>query len=226
MPDPAYGIRFRRARRARHLTQVAVAEALGVSQSYIAQLEGGRSYPSSALAKKISKLLRADLAVDSDAAVHEAHLAQPTELFGTAVQAAERFRRRSRPLLPIVGAPIPGDPERMLIDGQPHGSVFAPPLLENVAGAQALYVHGRSMEPRYYPGELIYIDPRRRPNPGDFVLTLVREPHYSAPIGYVRRYLGEQPGKVRLGTLNPQRDYFIGRDDLVSLHTIVGSGLL
>jgi phage repressor protein C with HTH and peptisase S24 domain len=104
--------------------------------------------------------------------------------------------------------------------------VFAPPQLENVPGAQALYVRGRSMEPRYYPGELIYVDPRRRPNPGDFVLVLVREPNYSAPIGYVRQYLGERSGKVRLSTLSPKREHLIGRDDLAGIRTIVGSGLL
>lgn len=225
MPDPTYGIRLRQARRARQLTQVALAEALEVSQSYVAQLEGGRSYPSPALAAKISKVLGADLALESDPrAVHT--LALPPEVFSHAGKAGGRSRSGSRPQLPIVGAPIPGDPERTLIDGHPYGSVFAPPLLENVAGAKALYVRGRSMEPRYYPGELIYIDPRRRPNPGDFVLALVREPKYSTPVGYVRQYLGEQSGKIRLGTLSPRRDYLISRDDVVSFHTIVGTGLL
>jgi transcriptional regulator with XRE-family HTH domain len=225
MPIPAYGVRFRQARLARQLTQVAVAKALRVSQSYIAQLEGGRTYPSAALAAKISKVLGAHLKVEGDpGAVH--HLGQPAELFGPGVTAGRRPRTAGRPRLPIVGAPIPGDQERTIVDGQPYGSVFAPPQLENVPGAQALYVRGRSMEPRYFPGELIYVDPRRRPNPGDFVLVLVREPNYSAPIGYVRRYLGERSGKVRLSTLSPKREHLIGRDDLVGIRAIVGSGLL
>jgi transcriptional regulator with XRE-family HTH domain len=165
MHNWAYGHEFRQARRAKQLTQVAVAKALGVSQSYIAQLEGGRSYPSAALAAKISKVLGVDLKVDDDTgAVHEAHFAQPAELFGPGVTAGRRPRTAERPRLPIVGAPIPGDQERTIVDGQPYGSVFAPPQLENVPGAQALYVRGRSMEPRYYPGELIYVDPRRRPD--------------------------------------------------------------
>lgn len=227
MPHSLYGVRFREARHARQLTQVAVAEALGVSQSYIAQLEGGRSYPSPSLAAKISKVLGVDLDGEGDlGAVYEAQLAQPAERFGVAGSAGRRPRSAERPRLPIVGAPIPGDAERMILDGQPHGSVPAPPQLENVPGAQALYVRGRSMEPRYYAGELIYLDPRRRPNPGDFILVVVREPQYSAPIGYVRQYLGEQSGKIRLGTLSPKRTHLIGRNDVIIIQSIVGSGLL
>jgi transcriptional regulator with XRE-family HTH domain len=225
MPIPAYGVRFRQARLARQLTQVAVAKALRVSQSYIAQLEGGRSYPSAALAAKIAKVLGADLKVEGDTgAVH--HLEHPAELFGHGVTAGRRPKTAERPRLPIVGAAIPGDQERIILDSQPHGSVAAPPQLENVPGAQALYVRGRSMEPRYFPGELIYVDPRRRPNPGDFVLVLVHEANYSAPIGYVRQYLGERSGKVRLVTFSPKREHLVSQDDLVSIHTIVGSGLL
>ena len=82
------------------------------------------------------------------------------------------------------------------------------------------------MEPRYYPGELVYINPARPPNPGDFVLVLVREPQFAAPIGYVRQYLGEDARPVRLATLNPKHDHTVDRKVVVSIATIVGSGLL
>jgi phage repressor protein C with HTH and peptisase S24 domain len=153
-------------------------------------------------------------------------LAEPDDLLGLAFTAAHDPGTAERPRLPVVGAAIPGDEDRMIIDGEPHGSVLAPPQLENVPGAHALYVRGRSMEPRYFSGELVYVDPQRRPNPGDFVLAVVREPNYSAPVGYVRRYLGERTGEFRLGTLQPKREYLIGRDALVRMHPIVGSSLL
>lgn len=225
MIRPGYGFAFRRARQQRGLTQAAAAKRLGVSQGFVAQIENGRSYPSPALVAKISELLGLDLEGNTGA-IHEAHVVEPTELFDPFITAGQEPRTAERPRLPIVGATLPGDSERVIVDGQPHGSVLAPPQLENVAGAQALYVRGGSMEPRYYPGELIYVDPRRQPNPGDFVLALVREPNYSAPIGYVRQYLGEQLGKIRLHMLNPKRDHLIGQNELVSIQTIVGSSLL
>jgi phage repressor protein C with HTH and peptisase S24 domain len=220
MRDPVYGHEFRQARRSRQLTQVALAKALGVSQSYIAQIEAGRNYPSATLVPRIVEVLG---------------LGPPSEnkVAAGLAEMADRFTRESRRAvtpdrvrLPIVGAPVPGDEERMTIDGQPHGFILAPPQLERVPGAQALYVRGRSMEPRYYPGELVYLNPARPPNPGDFVLVLVREPQFAAPIGYVRQYLGEDARGARLTTLNPKHDYTVDRKALVSIVTIVGSGLL
>lgn len=221
MGELPYGQEFRRARRERLLTQVAVARALEVSQSYVAQIEAGRNYPSPALASRIAELLGvsppSDVKGQFSLGAIAAHFAEPST---TTAPRLERVR------LPIVGVPVPGDDERMVIEARPHGSVLAPPQLENVPGAQALYVRGRSMEPRYYPGELVYINPTSPLNRGDFVLALVREPQFGAPIGYVRQYLGEDTRHVRLATLKPQRDYAVDRKALVSIAKIVGSGLL
>jgi transcriptional regulator with XRE-family HTH domain len=226
MPNPAYGLEFRRARREKQLTQVAVAKTLGVSQSYIAQLEAGRSHPSAALASRISDLLGLGPPARTDTEhSRQIGLSDIGRPFALAELADNLGAAGNRLRLPIVGAPVPGDEERIIIDGQSHGFVLAPPQLEHVPGSRALYVRGRSMEPRYYPGELVYISPRR-PNPGDFVLALVREPRFAAPIGYIRQYLGEDSGQVLLATLNPKGEQRIAREDVVSVSTIVGSGLL
>jgi transcriptional regulator with XRE-family HTH domain len=219
MRDPAYGHEFRAARRARQLTQAALAKALGVSQSYVAQIEGGRSYPSAALASRIAELI--GLGAPSEDAHALGEIAQ---------RLSQKVSRRAAAIehvrLPIVGVPVPSDDERVIVESEAHGAVLAPPQLETVPGAQALYVRGRSMEPRYYPGELVYLNPTRPPNPGDFVLALVREPQFAAPIGYVRQYLGEDARHVRLATLNPRRQYAVDRKALISVTKIVGSGLL
>jgi transcriptional regulator with XRE-family HTH domain len=223
MRDPAYGVRFRRARRERQLTQVALAKALGVSQSYVAQIETARNYPSPALGERISELLGLDLPDGTDEEGHpRPHFATISDIFGS----GRRLGRAAVPRLPVVGLPVPGDEERVIVDGQSHGSVPAPPQLENIPGAQVLYVRGRSMEPRYYPGELVYINPTRPPNPGDFVLALVSEPQFAAPIGYVRQYLGEDAGQVLLATFNPKHEQRVVRKHVVSIATIVGSGFL
>jgi transcriptional regulator with XRE-family HTH domain len=57
VPDTPFAAQFREARQRRTLTQVQVAEALGVSQSAVARWESGRSFPSAATAGKIEKLL-------------------------------------------------------------------------------------------------------------------------------------------------------------------------
>jgi phage repressor protein C with HTH and peptisase S24 domain len=64
-----------------------------------------------------------------------------------------------RPRLPVVGSPVPGDEERILVDETPRGEILAPPQLEDIKGAKAVYVRGRAMEPRYYAGEVVYLHP-------------------------------------------------------------------
>jgi transcriptional regulator with XRE-family HTH domain len=200
--------RFRQARQERQLTQAAVAEALKVSQSAVAQWESGRSFPSQGLARRIKALLGIE--------VGAAESGQPPQT---------RDAHRTHARLPIVGLPAPGDEERIILDGGAHGEIAAPPQLENVAGAQAVYVRGRSMEPRYYQGELVYLHPHRPPNPGDFVLVSIKEPNFRAHIGYIRQYLGEDLVHLHLGSLNPKKTHLVARDELVSMATIVGSGL-
>ncbi len=207
MAEIAFATRFRQGRERKKLTQAEVASALGVSQSAVAQWEAGRTFPAPAIAAKIAKLI------------------------GVRFLAEERERPQNRPLaerarLPIIGLPAPGDDERILVDEQPHGEIVAPPQLEGVVEARAVYVRGRSMEPRYYPGEIVYLHPLRPPNPGDFVFLTVREPGFAAAVGYIRQYVGQDLVHVRTLALNPKHEHLVAREDLVGIATIVGSGLL
>jgi transcriptional regulator with XRE-family HTH domain len=207
LSDP-FPTRFRLARQQKKLTQVAVAEILGVSQSAVAQWESGRSFPSPGTASQIEKLL----AIES----HPRGGEDQAQNLGI-------LNRRRR--LPIVGSPAPGDEERILINADSHGEILAPPQLENIKGAKAVYVRGRSMEPRYYAGEVVYLHPSRPPNPGDFVFITLNEPSFPAVVGYIRQFNGGDLVSVRVCTLNPKHEELIARKNLVAIATIVGSGL-
>jgi transcriptional regulator with XRE-family HTH domain len=208
LPETSFRIQFRQARLGKKLTQAAVAKALKVSQSAIAQWESGRSFPSPGLVAQIEKLLGIKVGAGGG---------------GQAPQSRGPIRSRAR--LPIVGLPAPGDKERIIIDGNTRGEIPAPPQLENVSGAKAVYVRGRAMEPRYFQGEVVYLDPNRPPNPGDFVLVTVKEPNDPVNVAYIRQYLGEDLVHVHLGTLNPKRGHLVSRQNLIAMATIVGSGL-
>jgi transcriptional regulator with XRE-family HTH domain len=204
----SFAKRFRLARQQKKLTQVAVAKALGVSQSAVAQWESGRSFPSAALARRIEKLLDVKYVPRQDEEV-----------------ASLRVTFGRRPRLPVIGSAAPGDEERILVDDRPHGEILAPPQLEGVKGAKAVYVRGRAMEPRYYAGEVVYLNPARSPNPGDFVFITVREPGFPANVGYVRQFLGSDLVSVRVSTLNPKRAQAIPHQEVVAIAAIVGSGM-
>jgi transcriptional regulator with XRE-family HTH domain len=203
-----YGDSFREARKQKKLTQTAAARALGISQSAIAQWEAGRSLPGAELAAKIEKLFHVKL--------------PPGEQAKT--QAGRHHAARAR--LPLIGLPAPGDDEVVLIDGFSHGDVVAPPQLESVDGARAVYVRGRAMEPRYYPGEVIYLHPNRPPNPGDYVFVTARAGGFATPVGYIRQYLGQDLMHVRLLMLSPKAEQLIAKEDVMGIAVIVGSGLL
>jgi transcriptional regulator with XRE-family HTH domain len=204
----SFGLRLRKAREQKNLTQVGLAETLGVSQSAVAQWESGRSSPASAMALRIEKLLGI-----SPSAVDDAERTVSRRPFGR------------RPRLPVVGFPAPGDEERILVDETPRGEILAPPQLEDVKGAKAVYVRGRAMEPRYYAGEVVYLHPTRPPNPGDFVFIAVREPGFPAAVGYLRRFVGEDILSICVSTLNPRREELVPREVVVDIATVVGSGL-
>jgi transcriptional regulator with XRE-family HTH domain len=208
MSEVPFAVRFRDGRQRRKLTQAAVAKTLRISQSAVAQWESGRSYPSADLAAKIEKLIGVAVTATD-----------------RGLQAQDRRPLDTRPRLPIIGLPAPGDNDRTLVDDQVHGEILAPPQLEAVAGAKAVYVRGRSMEPRYYPGEVVYLHPSRQPNPGDFVFVTVREKGFPAAIGYIRQYLGQDLVHLKLRTLSPKAEVIVARDDVVGVASIVGSGL-
>ena len=81
------------------------------------------------------------------------------------------------------------------------------------------------MEPRYHAGEVIYLNPHRAPNPGDFIFITVKEPGFAANVGYIRRFLGADLVSIRVSTLNPKREQIIPRHEVIAIATVVGSGL-
>ena len=188
MAEAAFPTQFRQARQGKQLTQAAVAEALDVSQSAVAQWESGRSFPSAGLAARIEKLLGID-----------------RRLVEKGQQPQTRGSLGKRARLPIVGLPDPADEERIIIDGNARGEILAPPQLENVRGAKAVYVRGRSMEPRYYPGEVVYLRPDRAAQPRRFRPGDRQGSRLSGAIGYIRQYLGEDLVHIHLGMLNSKR---------------------
>ncbi len=208
MADIPLSSRLRQARRRKRMTQLDLAKALDVSQSAVAQWESGRSFPSEDVVPRLGKLLDIDIAPEED-----------RRKYGT--RFLPGFEHR---LLPITGLPVREDPELVLLDGHQYGQIPAPPQLEAVPGATAVYARGHAMEPRYFPGELVYLRPGKAPNPGDFVFVTFKAEGFAAPVGYIRQFLGEDSTHIRLRRLNPRDDHLLPREVLIGMNTIVGSG--
>ena len=97
---------------------------------------------------------------------------------------------------------------------------------ESLAGAQqayALYVVGGHMEPRYHPGELIYVHPGKPVTPGCYVVAKLRF-EGEAEKGTIKRFVKRLHDKVQLEQLAPRKTVSLQAKNVLSLHRIVGSG--
>jgi hypothetical protein len=72
---------------------------------------------------------------------------------------------------------------------------------------------------------VVYLNPARSPNPGDFIFVTVKEPGFPASVGYVRQFLGSDLVSVRVSTLIRSARRSSPREDVIAIATVVGSGL-
>lgn len=94
--------------------------------------------------------------------------------------AASEVRPADIPVPPRNGMPadipVMGTAAGSLLSGafQLEGGVIdyvrRPPALAGARDIYALYIEGSSMEPRYFPGELVYVNPHKPPRLGDTVI--------------------------------------------------------
>lgn len=81
--------------------------------------------------------------------------------------------------------------------------VRRPPGIVGAKDVYGLYVLGDSMEPRYSPGDIVYVHPHRPVRLGDYVVVQTRD-YETAPVQvYIKRLLQRTANHLDLGWLNP-----------------------
>lgn len=96
-----------------------------------------------------------------------------------------------------------------------------PAALWAAKDAYAIYFHGTSMEPRFYPGEIGIVDPRRPPGPGDFVVAQLSNGSDDAVMTVLVKQLVRQTSThVELAQFNPARSFSVPRRMVARLHRI------
>lgn len=83
----------------------------------------------------------------------------------------------------------------------------------------ACYVAGTSMDPRYLPGEIVYVNPTRPVRRGDYVVVQYHdgERHHAV----LKKLVSIGESSCVLRQLNPDQDIHI--DNVVSVHFVQGS---
>ncbi len=125
--------------------------------------------------------------------------------------------------LPAYGQAIGGSYGEFVLNGNKIDDILAPPALLGVRDAYAVYVSGESMEPRYFAGEVLFINPRLPVRRGDFVVAQIAQDEHSPPLAYVKRFVSKQ-GTLKLEQFNPPEILEFDGGDVVSVHKVVMAG--
>jgi hypothetical protein len=129
------------------------------------------------------------------------------------------------PDLPIFGVAVGGDEGFFEMNGRPIDYTRRPMQLEHVTDGYAVYVNGSSMEPRYFPGELVYVHPLRPVTARCFVVVQLRPSDAgAAPRGFVKQFLRRSRDRLVLHQFNPEKDIEIDAADIIHVHRIIISG--
>lgn len=170
----------------------------------------------------------------------EAGLHQPEkEASPAAVRAPVlAFRADDRPRdIPIVGtaqcADLEIDSEGALVNvetmemdmGEVVDYARRPLLLDNRRDIYAIYHQGTSMEPRFEAGELSYVDPKRPPASGNYVIVQLRRPDEAegemVHLVLAKRLVRVTASYVELHQFNPPLTFRVERARVKHIHRIL-----
>lgn len=191
------------ARKAAGLSQEELAKACGVSRAAVAQWEGGETSPKHTNLAPAAAKLKVSVAWllgegDDEAPPRdEVDLASIRDLPGVTTMARD---------LPVQGTAAGGDNGDFELNGQTVDYVRRPPALTGLANAFAIYLVGHSMEPRFEPGNLLFVHPGRPVNPGCDVLIELHADHGETGHCMVKTLVRQTAGKYILKQYNPPRD--------------------
>ena len=127
--------------------------------------------------------------------------------------------------IPVMGIAEGGANGDSLWNGEIVDRVDRPPSLSGAPNGYATYVVGTSMEPRYHPGEMIYVHPGKPVTVGCYVLVqLAPREEGAPPPALIKRLAKRMNTKIVLEQFNPPKTFDIALKDLLTIHKIVGSG--
>lgn len=201
----------RELREALGLSQSALARRIGVTPQAIQQLEDGRVRDPRYIV-----------------ALAEVLGVAPTALAGKRAEgvSARAFPIRHEPLgrkdLPVYASAQGGPDGSMVISYDPIEWRERPSILENVPDAFAMYVVNDSMEPRYRQGDLLLVHPRRPVRPGNDVLC-VKVSENREHVAMIKQLVRMNAREIVLLQFNPRREIIVRRQDLASLHRVLGA---
>jgi phage repressor protein C with HTH and peptisase S24 domain len=216
------------------LSMRAVSEALGWTLTRYQHYEDRyrRNYLPLELARQLSDLFAQRGVPPADvlalAGVEATPREPAAESPSSAAAPANRGLFQARPLdlpsqaprdLPVMGAVKGGAEGFYFNEGEAKEFVVRPPALGGVSNAFALYVDGESMEPRYYAGEMLYVNPNRPVTRGCFVAVEMDDGQ-----GMIKQFVRRNDDHLVLTQFNPPKELRLPIAQVKRIYRITGSG--
>ena len=193
-----------------------IARALGVAPPTYRAWERGENRPPIDVARKICDLFEVD---DMAELFEDAASSAPVADVSPPAPPPQDGGRN----LPVLGSARGGSDGFDLDNGAAAMSYTDRPAnLIGVTDAYAVYVYGSSMEPRYFPGETLHVDPHRPARRGDFVVVQLAgadgETH-----GVVKRFINRSDDKLVVEQFQPPQKITYAASAVRAVHLIVGT---
>jgi phage repressor protein C with HTH and peptisase S24 domain len=136
----------------------------------------------------------------------------------------QRVVTRGATCIPVYGHALGGKDGEFILSGNQVSEVLAPPGLAHIPDAYAVYVVGESMEPRYFAGETVFVNPRLPISRGAFVVAQISKGSENEPLAYVKRFVSQDAKRLRLEQYNPRKVLEFPVSAVVAIHRVVMSG--
>ncbi|MBW8637039.1 helix-turn-helix transcriptional regulator [Hoeflea sp. WL0058] len=217
---------IRKLREQRNLTQTELARRAQTSQPQINRLETGERQLSKEWAEKLAPHLGispAELMFGLGSDDGSAEAFSDSEGNGSNAAIGSRLMNNTNDV-PVYGQAVGGDDGEFVLNGEKLDDVFRPPSLSSVIDAYAVYVTGSSMEPRYFDGEVVYVNPIKKARRGDFVVAQIRDPERETTMAYVKRFVRWNERELVLFQYNPEKELKFQARDVISVHLAVMGG--
>ncbi|QKV20265.1 XRE family transcriptional regulator [Oricola thermophila] len=134
----------------------------------------------------------------------------------------EGEERPARPrTVPVYGTAAGRDDGAMHLGTDVIDWLSCPPGLEGARDAYALYVVGESMQPRYYPGDVVIIAPHRPPRAGDCVVIQCKSADTGATEAWVKEYVATTADEIVARQYNPPAEMRFPRAEVSAVHRIM-----
>lgn len=113
--------------------------------------------------------------------------------------------------VPVYGTVWGGESGDFTMNGETGDFARRPPRYDGRTDIFALYVQGSSMEPRYFAGEMIFVERDRPPQNGDHVVVELLANEDGVCEAYLKVLVARTPTKIRLRQYSPAKEIEIDR---------------